>query len=92
MRTTFYTTRGDGMFTQIAAIAIPPAFVVVETEDSARHMRDLLHAFGQKCLKNLVELHPTINADEARELSVEVRTLAEIETMDANEKMAMGVW
>ncbi len=91
MRTTFYTTEGDGMFTQIAAIAIPPALVVVETEDSARRMRDLIHTFGQKCLKNLVELHPMMNADEAHSLSVEVRTVAEIETMEFNERQAMEV-
>jgi hypothetical protein len=90
-RTTFYTTEGDGMFVPIATIAIPPALIVTDSEDSAGAMRGLLRAHRQPVFDDLVELDPLINAQEARARSVEVRTLAEIEQDAYNERFAMEV-
>lgn len=91
LRTTFYTTEGDGMFVSIASIAIPPALIVTDHKDSAAAMRDLLRGYHQPCLTDLIELDPLINAKEARARSVEVRTLSEIEQDAYNERFAMEV-
>ena len=91
MRTTMYTSDKKG-YAQIAAIAQDGWLIVVPTSENAETMRGLVRVFGRRCLKDIVEDQPNVRASSARENSVEVRTIAEIEQMDANEKLAMEVW
>ena len=64
--------------------------VVVPTEEWAELGRKQMR-WRIKCLKDLLEADPMVNADQARNRSVEFRTQAEMEQMDANEKLAMEV-
>ena len=91
MRTTIYTS-DKSTYAQIAAIAQDGWLIVVPSSEDAETMRGLIRVFGRRCLADIVEAQPNVKASSARENSVEVRTLAEIEQMDANEKLAMEVW
>ena len=90
MRNTIYVEDGP-LFASVAAIVLPGTLVVVEDEKTASAMRALVHVYGQQTMDVLVEWNPLIPANEARNQSVEVRTLAEMDQMDANEKLAMEV-
>ena len=92
MRNTIYVEDRAPMFAGVAAIAQPGTLIVVEDEEAASAMRRLVTVFGQTCLTAFVEASPEINAITAKSGSVEVRTVKEIEQMDANEKQAMEVW
>ena len=91
MRSTFYTS-DKSTYAQIAAIAQDGWLIVVPSSMDAITMRSLIRVFGRCCLKDVIENEPNVKTSSARENSVEVRTLAEIEQMDANEKLAMEVW
>ena len=91
MRSTMYTSDKKG-YAQLAAIARNGWLIVVPNPDDANRVRELIQLFGGRCLADIVEAQPNVKASSARENSVEVRTMAEIETMDANEKLAMEVW
>ena len=91
MRTTVYTS-DKTTYAQIAAIAQDGWLIVVPSSEDANRMRGLIKVFGRQCLWDLVHSDPAIYFVLARQSSVEVRTLAEIEQMDVNEKMAMEVW
>ena len=90
MRNTIYVGEGP-MFGPCAAVALPGTLIVVEDEEAASSMRRLVAVFGQKCLQAEVETNPEGNAKHARMVSVEVRTLAEVEQDEFNEKQAMEV-
>ena len=91
MRTTMYTS-DKSTYAQIAAIAQDGWLIVVPSSEDANRIRGLIKVFGRQCLWDLVHSDPTINAMLARQSSVEVCTMAEIEQMDVNEKLAMEVW
>jgi len=90
MRSTFYTA-DKSTYAQIAAIAQNGWLIVVPSEEDASTMRDLIRVFGGQCMWNLVHNDPAVHAGLARQSSVEVRTIAEIEQMEFNEKQAMEV-
>ena len=91
MRTTIYTS-DKTTYAQIAAIARSGWLIVVPSREDAESVRGLVRVFGRCCLHDEVKADARVNAAEARTRSVEVRTMAEIEQMDANEKLAMEVW
>ena len=90
MRNTIYVKDGP-MFAGAAAIAQPGTLIIVEDEKAASTMRSLVMIFGQKCYRAVVETNPEGKAKHARMVSVEVRTLAEMEQDEFNEKQAMEV-
>ena len=92
MRNTIHVREGGPMFACSASIAMPGTLIVVEDEKTAKKMRALVTVFGQKCVQAEVAMNPEANMKHVQMTCVEVRTLAEIEQMDANEKMAMEVW
>ena len=91
MRTTMYTS-DRATYAQIAAIARNGWLIVVPSQEDAESVRGLVRVFGGRCLADIVEDQPNVKASLARDNSVEVRTVAEIGQMDANEKLAMEVW
>ena len=91
MRSTFYTA-DKATYAQIAAIARNGWLIVVPSQEDAESVRGLVRVFGRRCLADVVEAQPDVNATRVRKNSVEVRTMAEIEQMDACEKQAMEVW
>ena len=89
MRSTFYTS-DPTTYAQVAAIAQNGWLIVVQ-EESVEGVRALVRVFGGRCLTDIVGADPNVNAAWARDNSVEVRTLAEMEQMEFNEKLAMEV-
>ena len=87
MRNTFYMMREHA----IGSCVQSGDLIVVPTEERAESMRKGLRWYGHRVLRDVVEEDPMVNADQARKMSVEVRTLAEMETMDFNERQAMEV-
>ena len=90
MKNTYYLMRESSVHT-IGSCTEPGDLIVVPTEERAKSLRGSLRWYGHRVLRDVVEEDPMVNADQARKMSVEVRTLAEMETMDFNEKIAMEV-
>ena len=90
MRNTFYLMR-EVIDHSIGNYALSGDLIIVPDEERAESVRASLRWFGHKTLRDIVELHPLTNADEARGMSVEVRTLTEMETFEFNERQAMEV-
>ena len=91
MRNTIYIKDRAPMFAGVAAIAQPGTLIVVEDEETANKMRRLITVVGGQTFWHLTHDDPTVHAGLARQSSVEVRTLAEMEQDESNEKIAMEV-
>ena len=89
MRSILYINRKPALM-NLWTILSEGDLVVVPTEEWAELGRKQLR-WKIKCLKDLIEADPTINANQARNQSVEFRTQAEMEQVDINEKLAMEV-
>jgi len=90
MRNTFYLMR-EHTLTTIGTCAEAGDLLIVPNEEMAESLRQSLQWYGHKTLRELVTENPLRNADEARGMSIEVRTLREMETFEFNERQAMEV-
>lgn len=90
MRSTMYTS-DKSIYAQIAAIAQNGWLIVVPSSEDAKWMRELVRLWGRHCLQDIINDLPPMPATKARTHSVEVRTLAEMEQDEFNEKQAMEV-
>jgi len=90
MRNTFYLMR-EHTLTTIGTCAEAGDLLIVPTEEMAESLRESLRWYGHRTLRELVKENPLRNADEARGMSIEVRTLREMETFEFIEKTTMEV-
>jgi len=90
MRNTFYLMR-EHTLTTIGTCVQAGDLLIVPNDEMAESLSESLRWYGHKTLRELVTENPMRNADEARGMSVEVRTLREMETFAFNERQAMEV-
>ena len=90
MRNVYYINR-ESTIPVLWTVLTEGDLVIVPTEEWAERTREMIRSMNGKPLQDVIEAEPMSPVDLARNESVEVRTQAEMEQMEFNEKQAMEV-